>query len=182
LSDAIEPVDSAEALAALEQRLTAALGVVAAQTLAAAEDAFRCSLGSLAAWQRCQLGEPSATGGRLGHLPTARRLLWVLERLDRYADMGAGRKGAGLEVLGQRISTHRHLVDEGQAVVPRHLGYFLPMLEEEARRWKHTWAPRIKDRRIVAGRRPPRRAAGRPGRGPAVGYDPSTAPWRGGSS
>jgi hypothetical protein len=155
LSDAIRPVDGADAVAALDRRLTAALGEEAARTLAAAENVFRCSLGFLAAWQRCERGKPSAVAGRLGHLPTVRRLLWVLQRLDRYACMGEGRKGAGLEVLGQRIATHRRLIDEGVAVIPAHLGYFLPILEEEARRWKHTWAPRIKDQRIAAGRPPP---------------------------
>lgn len=182
MSDAIEPPDSAEAEAALDRRLTAALGVEAAQTLATAEKAFRCSLRSLEMWQHAKAGAMKPGTARLGHLPTVRRLLWVLERLDRYACFGEGRKGTGLEILEQRIVGQRYLVDEGLGVIPDHLGYFLPLLEEEARRWKHTWAPRIKDRRIAAGRRPPRRAAGRPGRGPAVGYDPSSPPWRGGSS
>jgi hypothetical protein len=103
----------------------------------------------------------------LRHLPTIRRLLWALERLDRYALFGAGREGAGLELLAGLIECH-------EGAPPRSLAYFLPALEETGRRWKHQQAPKIKDRRIAEGKRPPRRAPASPGRGPALGHDPRT--------
>jgi hypothetical protein len=149
-----------------------ALGEVGARTLAAAEEAFAARLGTAAVFAR--LGQlegqrPPFVGYslayRLRHLPTIRRLLWALERLDRYAAIGAGRKGAGLEFLAGLIEHH-------EGAPPRSLAYFLPALEETGRRWKHQQAPRIKDRRIAEGKRAPRRAAARPGRGAALGYDP----------
>jgi hypothetical protein len=88
------------------------------------------------------------TGGELRHGPTIRRFVWVLARLDRYADMGRGRAGAGQEVAVQRIEALADDLRRGsRPQPPRHLAYLLPELEAEARRWKHTWAPRIKARR-----------------------------------
>jgi hypothetical protein len=127
--------------------------------------------------QRRREGRPPGdlpTGHRLNHLPSIRQLWWTLERLDRYADLGEGRPGAGLGYLEQLLDGHALDVEQGAAAPPRHLGYFLPALQAEAKRCKHTWAPRVKDRRIREGRRRPRRAAGSPGRGgPATGQRPS---------
>jgi hypothetical protein len=126
--------------------------------------------------ERRQDGQPvrdTALGHRLHHLPTIRQLWWTLERLDRYAALGEGRAGAGLQLLGALIDGHAADVADGLAAAPRHLGYFLPALRAEAKRWKHQQAPKIKDRRIAEGRRRPRRAAGSPGRGgPATGKPP----------
>jgi hypothetical protein len=149
-------------VAAVQERLRMAIGEGALQTLRRAEEIFAAGL-----------GPPSA--GPLVHLPSVRRLLWVLERLDRYGDQGQGRAGAGLSVLEGRVEGVAWALRWGEAAAggrPRHLGYFLPELEVEARRWKHRWAPRIKDQRIADGKRPARRKAGRPGRGPAIGFDP----------
>jgi hypothetical protein len=132
------------------------------QTLCRAEEAFVVAL-----------GPPVA--GRLGRLPTIRELLWVLERLDRYGSFGQGAPGAGLSVLEGLLEGHAWAVRWEGAKAPAHLGYFVPALRDIARRWKHTWAPRIKDQRIAEGRREPRRAAGRPGAGPVLGYDPKKA-------
>jgi hypothetical protein len=85
------------------------------------------------------LGPPA--GGRLAHGPTAARLEWVLARLDRYANFGAGREGAGLELAVARLEA---LAEDGDRQPARHLGYLLPELEEQARRWKHRWAPQVK--------------------------------------
>ncbi|HMD60047.1 MAG TPA: hypothetical protein VKG78_01370 [Opitutaceae bacterium] len=134
--DALERGGDSTAPAALERRLTAALGGEAFATLARAEEAFVATF-----------GPPSA--GRLCHLPTIRQLLWVLSRLDRYADFGRGRAGAGVELLEDRMQDHAL----AGAPAPGHLGYFVPALALTAKRWKHTWAPRIKARRRA--RRPP---------------------------
>lgn len=139
-----------------------AIGEGALQTLCRAEEIFAAGL-----------GEPAA--GRLSHLPSIRRLLWVLERLDRYGDHGRGRADAGLSVLEGRVKGMTWALRWGEAPAgsrPRHVGYFLPELEVEARLWKHREAPRIKDQRIAEGKRPARRKTGRPGRGPAIGFDP----------
>jgi hypothetical protein len=191
--DAIELHDTASAEAALERWLTASLGVVGARTLRRAEEAFAAVL-----------GPPER--GRLQHLPTIRRLLWALQRLDRYADQGQGREGAGLDVLERMLAgecdglvapasdrqgamrrrgeelIRRHggesealfayhpdlggdresfeAVQAARGTPPvaaptergiRHLAYFLPALLEEGRRWKHTWAPRIKAERRARG-------------------------------
>ncbi len=139
--DAIERSESAEAQAAIERRQTAALGVEAARTLLRAEEAFAAVL-----------GPPSA--GRLRHLPAIRGLLWALARLDRYADQGRGRAGAGLDVLERELAG---ILDAGEEP-PRHLGYFIPALQAEGRRWKHTWAPRVKAERRSRGVSPAHRA------------------------
>lgn len=118
-----------------------------------------------------------AFGGRLRNLATARRLLWALGRLDRYADFGQGRAGAGLALLLDRIELARDDYRRGAGPLPQHLGYFLPMLLAEGRRWKHTWAPRHKAAREAAGTRAPR--ARKPfKRKPALGQDPKTLPAR----
>jgi hypothetical protein len=161
-ADASAPPGSPGAVAAVEGRLRMAVGEGALRTLCRAEEIFAAGL-----------GPPSA--GPLVHLPSVRRLLWVLARLDRYGDMGRGQAGAGLSVLEGRVEGLAHALAWGETPRggrPRHLGYFLPELEVTARRWKHTWAPRIKDRRIAEGRRARRRAPARPGRGPAIGFDP----------
>jgi hypothetical protein len=131
-------------VAALERRLTAALGGVGLSTLRRAEEAFVAIL-----------GPPPA--GRLGDLPTIRELLWTLGRLDRYASFGRGQPGAGLSVLEGKLEGHAWAVRYEGGAVPRHLGYFLPALRAEARRWKHTWAPRIKADRARRGVRQRRR-------------------------
>lgn len=132
--DAAERSEVANAEAALERRLTAALGRGGASTLRRAEEAFAAVL-----------GPPPA--GRLGHLPTIRELLWVLARLDRYGSFGAGQAGAGISVLEGKLEGQEYLVRWEGAPRPAHLGYFLPALRAEARRWKHTWAPQIKRQR-----------------------------------
>ncbi len=136
--DTIEPNGEQGEAAALERRLRAALGGDSFATLQGAEDAFVAVLGA-----------PPA--GRLGHLPTIRSLLWALARLDRYGSFGQGQPGAGLSVLEGKLEAQEHLVRWGEAVRPAHLGYFLPALRAEAKRWKHTWAPRIKAQRVAAG-------------------------------
>ncbi len=154
------PIESPGAVAALDRRLTAALGVVAARTLAAAEEAF-CDA----------LGPPIA--GRLVHLPSIRGLLWALERLDRYCSFnGKPQPGAGLDTLLGQLEGTAERVAWGELQRPRHLGYFVPGLKKAAREHKHEQAPVRKDRRIREGRRAPRRAAAKPGRCPALGYDP----------
>jgi len=125
--DTIEAQRDPDASAALDRRLTAALGVKAAQTLWQAEQAFAAAV-----------GPPSA--GRLGHLPTIRQLLWELARLDRYGSFGQGQPGAGLSVLEGLLEAQAQRAEK----TPAHLGYFLPALHAEGRRWKHRWAPRIK--------------------------------------
>jgi hypothetical protein len=152
-------------VAALECRLTAALGGVAARTLSAAEMAFSDAL-----------GPPVA--GRLTHLPTIRELLWVLARLDRYCTFsGEPQPGAGLDILQGKLERVAGEVAWGERpAAPRHLGYFVPELRLEARHWKHQTAPRVKDRRIREGRRPARRKAARPGGGPPVGRAPPPRP------
>jgi hypothetical protein len=132
---------------------------VAFETLRRAEEAFEVAL-----------GPPER--GRLGDLPTIRRLLWVLQRLDRYAAQGEGQAGAGMSVLEGQLDAAAYSIRWYQGILPGHLAYFLPELEETARRWKHQWAPKVKDRRIAAGKRAPRRKAGSPGRGAALGFDP----------
>jgi hypothetical protein len=174
-SVAIERTAEQQPPAALEPDRTAALGGVAARALAAAESLFEARLGRAAAFARLEQLQPGqappfvgySQAYRLRHLPTIRRLLRALDRLDRYAALGAGRQGAGLEMLAGLIEHH-------EGAPPRSLAYFLPALEETARRWKHQQAPRIKDRRIREGKRAPRRTPARPGRGPALGYDPKT--------
>jgi hypothetical protein len=141
--DAIERSGGEGAAAALERRLTAALGMGPGETLQRAENAFAAVLGPPAA-------------GRLAHLPTIRELLWVLARLDRYGSFGRGQAGAGLSVLEQKLEAQDHVVRWEGAARPAHLGYFLPALRAEARRWKHTWAPQIKaSRRRRAGAEAP---------------------------
>jgi hypothetical protein len=132
--DAIERSEEEGDAAALERRLKAALGGEALSALARAEEAFAAVLGP-------------PPKGRLRHLPTIRSLLWALARLDRYADFGRGSPGAGLAVLEGKIEVQAHLIRFEGAAAPAHLGYFLPALRAEARRWKHTWAPQIKARR-----------------------------------
>jgi hypothetical protein len=171
--DALGPPGTARAVAALERRLTAALGGEALRTLQAAEGLFAARLP----------GRRSA--GRLVSLPRARRLLWVLARLDRYADMGHGRPGAGLDVLERDLEVFAEMQAAGEThALPQHLGYFLPGLEATARRWKHTWAPRIKARRISEGRRATRLSPpGTPGTGgPAQGRPPHKFTPRGGAT
>jgi hypothetical protein len=137
--DAIERSEGQAVVAALERRLKAALGGEALSALARAEEAFAAVLGP-------------PPKGRLRHLPSIRSLLWALARLDRYADFGRGRPGAGLAVLEGKIEVQAHLIRFEGAAAPAHLGYFLPALRAEGKRWKHTWAPRIKaERRRRAG-------------------------------
>jgi len=140
--DTIEPDGEQSEVAALERRLTAALGEGAAQALWRAELAFAAIF-----------GEPPK--GRLRHLPTIRELLWVLQRLDRYGDFGRGRPGAGEAALEGALEAQAYSVRWEGAALPAHLGYFIPALRAEARRWKHTWAPRIKAQRVAAGVRRP---------------------------
>ncbi len=167
-------------LAALERRVTAALGGEALRALLVAESAFETRFGFEARTARLverrrQGRRPgdAVTGHRLTQLPKIRELWSALQRLDRYADLGEGRTGAGLAFLEHLLDEYAIDVLQGRAAPPRHLGYFIPALQAEAKRWKHTWAPRIKDRRIREGRRRPRRAAGSPGHGgPATGRRP----------
>jgi hypothetical protein len=85
--------------------------------------------------------------GRLRHRPTVERLRWVLARLDRYGAFGQGAPWAGVQLADRFMAGHAEEVSAGRAPAPRHLGYFLPALEAEARRWKHQWAPRLKAQR-----------------------------------
>lgn len=99
------------------------------RTLAAAEALFQKAFGRR---------------GRLTHPPTIRRFLKAIERLDRYGNFGRGRPGSGLSVLEREIAGilwSLRYENRGSVTVPRHLGYFVPVLRQEARRWKHTWAP-----------------------------------------
>lgn len=177
---ACQPHGSAHQSAALGERVAKALGEGALRTLLAAENAFEAHFGwdarlARLAWRR-EHDKPVGDlprGSGLGDLPTVRRLWWVLQRLDRYANFGAGSPGAGLQLLEDLIAGHAAEVAEGYGRVPRSLAYFLPELEDEARHQKHTWAPRIKDQRIAEGRRPARRGTPNPGTGgPALGRDP----------
>jgi len=99
------------------------------------------------------LGPP--LDGRLLH---PERLLTALRRLDRWADFGQGRCGAGVEVAQRMIENHaERLADEWDAYSrqlrraepwepaprvprprPRHLGYFVPALLQLGRRWRRT--------------------------------------------
>jgi hypothetical protein len=172
--------EGAERRAALEGRVERALGRVAAQAWRQAEAAFaarfepRAGLERLRAWRE---GQPRPLDC-LGHLPTIGRLVRGLERLDRYATGGQPNPGVGLRLLETWMDGYRAAAVDGEGPWPRHLGYFLPLLEAEARHAKHTHAPRIKDRRIAEGKRPPRRGRGKPGRGPAIGIDPKKIPTR----
>jgi hypothetical protein len=150
--DAIPPDGEQNAGAALDRRLTAALGAGKSETLRRAEEAFVAVL-----------GPPVA--GRLEHLPTIRSLLWALERLDRYGDFGRGRPGAGLDVLEQLLEGQDWSIRREGAVRPRHLGYFVPLLRLRAKRWKHTWAPRLKASRRARRSSPGRAVDGNPRRG-----------------
>lgn len=138
--DASPPADGAgegaEAVAAV-RALKAAIGEGGFEALQRAEGTFEAFLGPPAA-------------GRLASLPTIRGLLWALGRLDRYGDFGRGRTGVGLDLLEQLLEQHAWAVRYDGANVPRHLGYFVPALRATARRWKHTWAPRIKAQRREA--------------------------------
>lgn len=137
-ADAIEPSGDASPEAALERRLKAALGGEALRTLGRAERAFEAVLGPPAA-------------GRLCRLPVIRELLWCLARLDRYGDFGRGRAGAGLSVLEARLDGALHDLRYDGSPAPAHLGYFIPPLRAEARRWKHRWAPAVKAEREARG-------------------------------
>jgi hypothetical protein len=156
LSDASPPTGELDAVAALERRLTAAVGGEALRALTAAENAFaaRFRPALLLSAERPLTGQELALLGRLRHVPTVQSLLWALARLDRYADFGRGRAGAGQDVLEQLLDRVALDRDAGEGPLPRHLGYFIPELRAVAKRWKHTWAPRIKRRRRqAAGRR-----------------------------
>jgi hypothetical protein len=163
LSDATQPEGELDAVAALDRRLTAAVGGEALRALTAAESAFaaRFRRALLLSAERPLAGQELVLLGRLRHVPTVHSLLWALARLDRYADFGRGRAGAGLDVLEQLLERHALDLDAGRAQLPRHLGYFIPELRAIAKRWKHTWAPRVKAEREARGARPRRYAARR---------------------
>lgn len=116
----------------------------------------------------------------LAHLPTIARLLRALERIDRYGvlEVRSAGAGAGLACLEAMMDAHLEDLAGGRVGCPQHLGYFLPLLEQEGRRAKHHHAPRRKDQRIAEGRRLPRRGQGKPGRGPAIGANPKVLPSR----
>jgi hypothetical protein len=116
----------------------------------------------------------------LAHLPTIARLARALARIDRYGGgeiVGPG-AGAGQRLLEAMMDGYRMRAEAGETAWPQHLGYFLPELEQHARRAKHQQAPGLKDQRIADGARAPRRGQGNPGRGPAIGVDPKTLPTR----
>jgi hypothetical protein len=98
---------------------------------------------------------------RLQSPRVARRLLWCLDRLDRYADMGRGRAGAGEELLEELMAAQAEDLARGAASLPKHLGYFIPQLHEHGRQWKHKQAPKVKAEREQRGVRKPRRYAPR---------------------
>jgi hypothetical protein len=83
--------------------------------------------------------------GGEGPLRASAQLEAALARLDRYADMGSGRAGAGFELAAELVAaTSEDLARGERDAAPRHLGYFVPELRRVARRWKHQQAPRLK--------------------------------------
>lgn len=181
LSVAPEGEQSPDVDAALDRRVLRAAGEVALRAWHASEDAFlaRCGVPArIAAWRDPERARHLRAGEalHLRHLPTILRLTRALARIDRYAGAPWGltepRPGAGVRWIEARISGHAERAQLGSEPWPSSLAYFIPVAEEEARRLKHEGAPRVKDARIAAGVRPPRRLPGRPGRGPAIGRDP----------
>jgi hypothetical protein len=183
--------DRASRQAALEARTTAALGGARFEAWQLAERAFAARFDSLGspqrrfeAWQRraARYGRPDLPAALecLAHLPTIATLTRALARVDRYGGgelVGPG-AGSGQRLLEAMMDGHAEAVRHGEADCPAHLGYFLPQLEQHGRRAKHQQAPKVKDRRIAEGKRPPRRGQAKPGRGPAIGADPRKLPSR----
>lgn len=79
------------------------------------------------------------------------RLERALRRLDRYADRGRGRPGAGLSVaVGVMRGTREHpeLRSPGESE-PTSLGYFAPILDQISKDWRRAHRPRIKAARAA---------------------------------
>jgi hypothetical protein len=79
---------------------------------------------------------------RFSHRRWGKRLDRALARLDRYADFGAGRVGAGLEVALGLIETEAEEVRWRRRKRPASLAYFIPVLEEMSKDWRRKQAPR----------------------------------------
>lgn len=81
---------------------------------------------------------------RFSHRRWGERLDRVLARLDRYADFGAGRNGAGLEYAARLVEAAAEECrwDRG-AQRPNSLAYFIPLLEEVSKQWRRTSAARV---------------------------------------
>ena len=102
---------------------------------AAVESAISAERAALLARFEAHFGEP-----RFSHRRWGERLDRALARLDRYADFGAGRDGAGLEIaleLVDGIARWRR-----GAPRPASLAYFIPLLEEISKDWRRKSASR----------------------------------------
>ncbi len=111
------------------------------------------------------LGPPAA-----GRLARPERLVIALRRLDRYAGMGEGKHGVGLQLAQQLLEAQAEDVADAVAAwereqgaewlqmqrrsvprrptPPRHLGYFVPELLRVGRKWRRTHRPHRRRERM----------------------------------
>jgi hypothetical protein len=80
---------------------------------------------------------------RFSHRRWGQRLDRALARLDRYADRGRGRRGAGLDFALGLVEGHAEAMRwEKRLSPPGSLAYFVPLLEEVSKDWRRTQAHR----------------------------------------
>jgi hypothetical protein len=68
----------------------------------------------------------------------------ALSRLDRYADFGRGREGAGLDFAYGLMEACAEAVrwESRRQEAPGSLAYFVPVLEEVSKKWRRDQARR----------------------------------------
>lgn len=101
-------------------------------------------------------GEP-----RFSHRQWGDRLDRALARLDRYADFGTGRSGAGVEFALNLLEATAEDSDAFAPCSPASLAYFVPILDSISKEWRRAHRPRIRAARAAAKKNAaaPRRAA-----------------------
>jgi len=66
-----------------------------------------------------------------------------LARLDRYANFGEGREGAGLAFAEQLLEADADDIRWGRRrKAPSSAAYYVPLLEEVSKQWRRNSAPR----------------------------------------
>jgi hypothetical protein len=108
---------------------------------------------------------------RFSHRRWGDRLDRALRRLDRYADLGQGRAGYGLELALELIRGEPEAWADVEAdppvSSPASLAYFVPVLDAVSKSYRRAFKPRIKAerrrKRAAAHQGPPHESPGEPG-------------------
>lgn len=90
-----------------------------------------------------RFGELFGRDPAFSHSRWGERLDRALARLDRYADFGRGREGAGLEFALALLEADAEEVRwDRRREEPRSAAYYVPLLEQVSKEWRRKQAPR----------------------------------------